>query len=687
MGLNFQCANSIITSHWSMRVICGDGSEVRVPKRCFGELRLFKNPSVISTGSYTLKCKASPQIVNMLLDHVDDESEATITDDNFQELQGLCRELEFSGLDAELSEFASRFKERRTIEKPALPPPMRQVKTFDFAPTKGFNGIFAYMTRKAGGNIADKGVIHIMGSGVNCRDIVDFGGDQRYVSSYGYESGERWICFDFKKWRVIPTRYTVKSDIGDSEYGLHLRSWTVDVSNDGYTWTEIDRHVNNDSLNDEYASVNFICANPPRESVRFFRLTQIANTDDEGFAINSLEIFGTLFVTEKTEQPEPQEREIAYQEDREGQSPPPLFPPKFDGIIAHLTLQFGGNLYDRRFVYVMGESIQQRELVDLTSDDCCWVNDYIKEPWICYDFIRRRVMPTSYSIRLHGSSQLKSWVIDVSNDGYTWTEIDRRVNNNDLKDRCGSAKFNIARAPREGFRFFRLRQIGEDPSGFKYLYLEALEIFGTLLLMEKIKEPEPREQEFAYQADKEGLSPPPLFPPKLDGVIAHLTRRYGGKVHDRGIINVSGSASSYTAPIDGPKWAAELVTLYSYCSVNEKNAWISYDFKTRRVIPKSYSIRADSSCAPRSWVIEVSNNEDSWKIIDRREKNSDLNWYSMAHFKIAHVPTKAFRFIRLRQTGRNQDDRPNSRYQLSMVALEIFGTLYKKSKSQTKPPK
>ena len=154
------------------------------------------------------------------------------------------------------------------------------------------------------------------------------------------------------------------------------------------------------------------------------------------------------------------------------------------------------------------------------------------------------------------------------------------------------------------------------------------------------------------------------------------------------LINVSGSASSFTAPIDGPKWAAELGTLYAYCSVNEKNAWISYDFKTRRVIPKSYSIRAASSCAPRSWVIEVSNNEDSWKIIDRREKNSDLNWYSMAHFKIAHVPTNAaFRFIRLRQTGRNQDDHPNSIYQLSMVALEIFGTLYKKSKSQTKPPK
>ena len=50
-----------------VEVHCGDGSEVRVPKRCFGELRLFKNPSVVATGSYTLKCKASPQIMNLLL--------------------------------------------------------------------------------------------------------------------------------------------------------------------------------------------------------------------------------------------------------------------------------------------------------------------------------------------------------------------------------------------------------------------------------------------------------------------------------------------------------------------------------------------------------------------------------------------------------------------------------------------
>ena len=446
-------------------------------------------------------------------------------------------------------------------------------------------------------------------------------------------------------------------------------------------------------------SVNFTCASPPREGARFFRLRQTGKSQpsgDYGFEISAFEIFGTLFVTENTKQPEPQEREIVYQADRERRSPPPLFPPKFDGIIAHLTLQCGGNVYDRKLVYVMGDSMQTREVVDLTSDgsySVAFCDDTVKEPWIYYDFNGRRVIPTSYSIRSAAEYKgfLKSWAIDVSNDGYSWTEIDRRVNNNDLNADDAVAKFNISRPPREGFRFFRLRHFGEDKLGRHKFGIKALEIFGTLLVTEKTKQPEPREQEFAYQAGKEGRSPPPLFPPKLDGVIAHLTRRYGGHLHDRGIIHVSGTACCFTDPTASPKWAADFGTLYSYCSVSEKNAWISYDFKTRRVIPKSYSIKA-TWCAPRSWVIEVSNNEESWKIIDHREKNSelsDLEDYAVAHFKIDRVPAKAVRFIRLRQIGRNHEKskRRDEKFQLHIVALEIFGTLSKKSKSQTKPPK
>ena len=72
---------------------------------------------------------------------------------------------------------------------------------------------------------------------------------------------------------------------------------------------------------------------------------------------------------------------------------------------------------------------------------------------------------------------------EVSNDGTSWTEIDRRENNNDLNNHYAAANSKISEAPSESFRFFRLRQIGQSYlSGGTYYYVKitSLEIFGTV---------------------------------------------------------------------------------------------------------------------------------------------------------------------------------------------------------------
>ena len=173
-------------------------------------------------------------------------------------------------------------------------------------------------------------------------------------------------------------------------------------------------------------------------------------------------------------------------------------------------------------------------------------------------------------------------------------------------------------------------------------------------------------QEFIYDESK-----------KLDGVIAHLTRECGGNVHDRGIVNVTG-----TSVCEGkPENVADLGTDSLYWSRNRENAWICYDFKERRVIPTSYSVM---SCTdnrggwhPKSWVIEVSNDgtENSWTKLDCRDNNDDLNYKLVTvNFKISRVPRESFRFFRFRQTGKNHH-RSDS---LALCSLEIFGTLVEK---------
>ena len=111
-----------------------------------------------------------------------------------------------------------------------------------------------------------------------------------------------------------------------------------------------------------------------------------------------------------------------------------------------------------------------------------------------------------------------------------------------------------------------------------------------------------------------------------------------------------------------PENAVDLWLDSEFCSKNAPNSWIRYDFKGRRVTPTSYSIR--SCCGepggplPKSWVLEVSNDgsEGSWKVVDRRENNSDLfsrNCPVTCNFEISAPPSGAFRFVRLRQTGKN----------------------------------
>ena len=102
-------------------------------------------------------------------------------------------------------------------------------------------------------------------------------------------------------------------------------------------------------------------------------------------------------------------------------------------------------------------------------------------------------------------------------------------------------------------------------------------------------------REFVYRSSK-----------PLRGVIAYLTRECGGNVHDRGIVNVTASSAS---DYYHPKNAVDLGTNSIYYSNNEMGTWICYDFKERRVIPKSYSVRSCGSGPGgyhlKSWVIEV----------------------------------------------------------------------------------
>jgi hypothetical protein len=87
-----------------------------------------------------------------------------------------------------------------------------------------------------------------------------------------------------------------------------------------------------------------------------------------------------------------------------------------------------------------------------------------------------RVRPTHYTI---GACDVKSWIVEGSEDGQEWTEIDRRIDNQDFSSwTATAASFDILQSSE--FRFIRLTQTGKRHDGRGYLSLRAVEFFGTL---------------------------------------------------------------------------------------------------------------------------------------------------------------------------------------------------------------
>ena len=161
----------------------------------------------------------------------------------------------------------------------------------------------------------------------------------------------------------------------------------------------------------------------------------------------------------------------------------------------------------------------------------------------------------------------------------------------------------------------------------------------------------------------------------LEGIIAHLTQKCGGNVHEKGVVEVTASGIlSNNHERYAPEHAVELGSDSEFRSLNEEGSWLCYDFKGRCVTPTSYTIRSyDSPHRPKSWDLEVSNDGRSWERVDRRKKNSDLtgDGFVTHNFSISPDPGGRFRFVRLRMTGVNH---LGYNY-LSLTALEVFGYL------------
>ena len=168
-----------------------------------------------------------------------------------------------------------------------------------------------------------------------------------------------------------------------------------------------------------------------------------------------------------------------------------------------------------------------------------------------------------------------------------------------------------------------------------------------------------------------------LKPRALNGIIAFLTRECGGNVHDKGVVNVTAS-SCLSGVASLAHQGVDLLSDSVFHTDNVPGSWCCYDFKERRVSLSSYTIRSycptprNPGHHPISWVVEVSNDNTNWQVVDSHTNDHSLTINHVTrNFRVSSVPDGSFRFVRLRQTGVNS----YNTHHLIFCAFELFGTL------------
>lgn len=113
---------------------------------------------------------------------------------------------------------------------------------------------------------------------------------------------------------------------------------------------------------------------------------------------------------------------------------------------------------------------------------CYWSSTNAPGQWLNFEFKKHQIYLTEYTLKSPNSkagwNHMKSWVIEGSDDGITWCEMDRREDNNDLNGKNRVMTWKCQNPQR--VRNVRLRQIGKNHHNADDIQLTNIEFFGRL---------------------------------------------------------------------------------------------------------------------------------------------------------------------------------------------------------------
>lgn len=481
---------------------------------------------------------------------------------------------------------------------------------------------------------------------------------------------DSWMQVDFKNRKVIPTHYTLRHyATWDTEA---LRNWVLEASNDASSWTTLNTHTNDTSL-DSIGDTQTWLIPSTSQDYRYFRIRQTGlNSNNHNYlALSGFEIYGDLISDGDYDSVEEYTftNSFAYVSD-------------FDtnGLIYYIASRGGFGDYENPalngFIDVNSSELadDSEPLFSIVGDETvrCVTKSQV-DAWMSIDLKERRINPTHYSLRHYATwdtEALRDWTLEGSNDGSEWFTLKSHTQDGALNSTGDTHTWIIDPSSDViAYSKFRLQLTGTNSSNHYYLALSGFEVYGTLYTPSSAPSLSGNydQRSSSYTTDFAG-----------DGIIAHLATDDGQTEYVnpalKGYLTIS--ASSIATDSD-PKEAIVGNQTVRCVSNTEPDAWMAINFRNRRVKPAHYTLRHYSSWgteALRNWVLEASVDGTSWIPISTHVEDTALlgqgdtqTWAIPQSSKV--VPYQHFR---IRQTGPNS----NAHNYLALSGFEIYGTLY-----------
>jgi hypothetical protein len=164
------------------------------------------------------------------------------------------------------------------------------------------------------------------------------------------------------------------------------------------------------------------------------------------------------------------------------------------GVIQYLATN--GNTEPAKNPHTSGEVVASMSSIAGSSNpshlvmqphDGSTMNFTKNEPnqWVAVDLGKgRSLVPSDYCAR-HGNSnggygRLQSWDFEGSNDGSNYTVLRAHKNDNSLPNKAFSVAAWKVEGANQAYRYFRIRQTGENSNCIHHLCCAGIELYGML---------------------------------------------------------------------------------------------------------------------------------------------------------------------------------------------------------------